>query len=66
MGLRDELEQMLRFEISEIPEVRQAFNQQGLVDIPIDRVVFVLQSRLDALTQAVLRLADEVDPPSGG
>jgi hypothetical protein len=62
MSLRDELEQEIRYRMSELPAVQQAFIEDAPVDVSPMQVFENIALQLNVLRHVVIpRLADEID-----
>lgn len=64
MSLRDELQQMMRWEISEHPEIQKAYDSgdwKSLAVLPPDVQYTTVMVLVASLRNAIYRLADEVD-----
>ena len=62
MSLRDEIEQEMRFALSEIPAVQRAYAERRDVKFEsAEETVQHLIRQYEATYKAILRLADEID-----
>jgi hypothetical protein len=65
MSLRDELEQLIRWEVSESPAVQRLFKESpesgGTIFLDDDERFWLHMRYGASLRKAILRLADEID-----
>lgn len=61
MSLRDEIEEEIRFALSENPGVQRAFSEGGKVQSSPQEVIHLLILQYNSAREAILRLADEID-----
>ena len=66
MNLGDEIEQQIRFHLSQIPEVQQAYLTGAPVGTDLEGALRGLSMQIDAIRQiAIPRLATEIDALKG-